>query len=173
VKITAAESSGDHSITLTWTDAANPVTYYLLSYGLSSGNYIYGVPNIGGQGTTAFTVAGLTTGKTYYFVIRAGNGCTPGTFSNEMSAVPGAAATPQPEADRPLDETSSIAEIPTDTPTPPLASSGPAEAITPAPAVAGSNSSISYIMIGATALGVVCAVVGAYLLIRMKKRQQI
>jgi cell division protein FtsN len=36
-----------------------------------------------------------------------------------------------------------------------------------------SNSSISYIMIGATALGVVCAVVGAYLLIRMKKRQQI
>lgn len=159
VELKSASASGTHEITLTWTDATDPVSYYLLSYGLAPGEYIYGNPNLGGQGTTSYTVGGLTTGKTYYFVVRAGNGCTPGTFSNELSAVAGETLTSQPEADRPLDETPTpTPESPTATPTP-----------TPVPEVlaaetsstGGSNPLVSYIMLGVTALGVVCAIIGA------------
>ncbi len=174
VQLTSAESSGAHAITLTWADAANPVTYYLLSYGLSSGNYIYGVPNMGGQGTTAFTVGGLATGKKYFFAVRAVNGCTPGNLSNELSAIAGVASTPTPgpadtsgslpvESDVILTDTP---EVSADTPTP-----IPVEFITPALPVGGSVSPIGYIMIGATALGVVCAGIGAYLLLRMNRRR--
>ena len=94
--ITSAVSSGKNSITISWTDAANPVTHYLVSYGLSSGNYQYGNPNIGGQGTTSYTVGGLSTGTKYYFVIRAINGCTPGSYSNELSAIAGGGSTITP-----------------------------------------------------------------------------
>jgi hypothetical protein len=174
LQLTSAQSSGAHSITLTWADASNPVTYYLLSYGLSSSHYIYGVPNMGGQGTTSFIVGGLATGTKYFFVIRAVNGCMPGSDSNEVSAVAGVASTPTPgPADTSTDTSQSdlvptdTPELSTDTPTP-----SPTEVITPVPASAtgGSNSSIGYIMIGATALGVVCAGIGAFLLLRMNRR---
>lgn len=96
-QITTAVSLAPHKITLTWTAASTPVTYYLLSYGLSSGNYIYGDPNIGGPDVTSYTVGNLLNGVTYYFAIRAVNGCMPGGLSNEISAVVtgGATATPQ------------------------------------------------------------------------------
>jgi hypothetical protein len=175
VQLTSAESSGAHAITLAWVDASNPVTYYLLSYGLSSGNYIYGVPNMGGQGTTSFTVGGLATGTKYFFAVRAVNGCTPGSYSNEVSAVAGVAgASPTPTpgladtSTSSTDESNSIptvtSEAITDTSTP-----IPSEVITPASS-GGSVSPIGYIMIGVTALGVVCAGIGAYLLIKMNRR---
>lgn len=88
-RLTSAVAKGSSQIVLTWTDAANPVTRYLLSYGLAQGQYIYGNPNIGGQGTTSYTVGSLSPGKKYYFVIQAINGCTPGNFSNEVSAIAG------------------------------------------------------------------------------------
>jgi len=94
VRLTSATPIGAHSIKLTWTEASNPVSYYLLSYGVESGQYIYGNPNVGGQGTTTYTVNGLATGKRYYFIVRAGNGCAPGSFSNELSAVAGSNITP-------------------------------------------------------------------------------
>jgi hypothetical protein len=169
VELKTASPSGTHDITLTWTEATDPVSYYLLSYGLAAGQYIYGNPNIGGQGTTTYTVGGLTTGKKYYFVVRAGNGCTPGTFSDELSAIAGEipTPTPQPEADRPLDETPTP-EIPTPTPTPtPIPEVLAAESTPP---TGSSNSFVSHIMLGATAFGVVCAVIGAFLWLRMKKR---
>lgn len=173
VELKTASASGAHDITLTWTEASNPVSYYLLSYGIAPGQYTYGNPDMGGQGTTSYTIGGLTTGKQYYFVVRAGNGCTPGVFSNELSAVAGENPTPTPlaEPDPALQ----------DTPTP-LAEPDPALQDTPTPtpqpevlaaetsSTAGSNSFISYIMLGATALGVVCALVGVFLLLRMKGR---
>jgi len=171
-QLTSALSSDAHSITLTWTDAAHPVSYYLLSYGLSAGNYIYGVPNIGRQGTTSFTVGGLSTGTKYYFAVRAGNGCTPGNFSNELSAVAGVdtgVPTDTPEA-------AAIPPVPTDTPdlsvdTPtPTPAPAPAEVVTPAPAGGGSNAFVNTLMAGVTALGVVCVIVGVIVYLRMQKR---
>jgi hypothetical protein len=87
--LTSAIANGSNKITLTWTDAANPVTRYLISYGLASGKYIYGSPNVGGQGTTSYTVGSLSSGNKYYFVVQAINGCAPGNFSNELSATAG------------------------------------------------------------------------------------
>lgn len=88
-QFTSAIANGSNQIILTWTDAANPVTRYLISYGLASGQYIYGNPNVGSQGTTSYTVGSLSAGKKYYFVIQAVNGCTPGNFSNEISTTAG------------------------------------------------------------------------------------
>jgi len=76
---------GVNSVTLTWTPAPNPVTYYLVTYGTTAGAQTYGNPNVGGAGTKSYTVNGLSGGTTYYFRIRAGNGCMPGPFSNELS----------------------------------------------------------------------------------------
>jgi hypothetical protein len=168
VELTTASPSGEHNITLTWTDAVDPVSYYLLSYGLAPGQYIYGNPDLGGQGTTSYTVGGLTTGKTYYFVVRAGNGCTPGTFSNELSAVAGETPTPaSPASPNRGEPAGGPTPESTDTPTP----EPPTPTLTPTPepevlaaetsSTTGSNSFLSYIMLGATALGVVCAIIGA------------
>jgi hypothetical protein len=84
---------GVNDVTLRWTDAADPLTYYLITYGTKPGAQTYGNPNIGGKGTTGYTVSGLSGGITYYFQVRAGNGCAPGDFSNEISATTQGAAT--------------------------------------------------------------------------------
>lgn len=80
--------AGTNSVTLNWNKAANPVTYYLATYGLAPGQQQYGNPNIGGPDTASYKVSGLSGGTTYYFKVRAGNGCAPGDFSNEVSATP-------------------------------------------------------------------------------------
>lgn len=81
--------SQDRSVTLIWTEAQDPVTYYLVRYGLSKQNLEFGNPNIGPRGTYSFTVNELTNGLKYYFQVMAGNGCKPGEFSNTLTAVPG------------------------------------------------------------------------------------
>jgi len=45
---------------------------------------LFGNPNIGNSETTEYTVKSLSGGKKYYFKVRAGNGCMPGDFSNEI-----------------------------------------------------------------------------------------
>ncbi|MEK7633717.1 MAG: Ig-like domain-containing protein [Patescibacteria group bacterium] len=80
--------SGLNSVTLTWNKASDPVSYYLVTYGTSSGSQTYGNPNVGGSSTTSYTITNLSGGATYYFKVRAGNGCKPGDFSNEASATP-------------------------------------------------------------------------------------
>lgn len=82
-------TAGVNSVTLTWTEGTGPLTYYLVAYGTSPDVYSFGNPSIGNPGTTTYTVNGLSGGTTYYFVLRAGNGCAPGPFSNELSATPG------------------------------------------------------------------------------------
>lgn len=79
---------GLNSATLTWNEAFDPVSYYLVAYGTSHGVYQYGNPGIGGKGKTSYTVTNLSGDTTYYFVVRAGNGCAPGPFSNELSVSP-------------------------------------------------------------------------------------
>jgi hypothetical protein len=80
--------AGVNSVTLFWTAGSDPVSYYLVTYGTTAGAQTYGNPNVGGKGTTSYTVSGLSGGRTYFFKVRAGNGCTPGDFSNEVSAAP-------------------------------------------------------------------------------------
>jgi len=80
--------AGFNSVILSWTPAENPVSYYLIAFGNSSGSYAYGNPNVGPQGTTSYTINGISGGQTLYFVVRAGNGCAPGPFSNEISVIP-------------------------------------------------------------------------------------
>jgi len=70
------------SIRLNWLKASR-ATHYSVAYGLTSGNYIYGVPDVGN--TDNFTVEGLGN-RTYYFAVRAVNNCMPGPLSNEWSA---------------------------------------------------------------------------------------
>jgi len=76
----SATKSGSEA-DLTWT-AVSPVTHYSISYGLSSGNYIYGVSNTGN--VTSFAVGGLDPAATYCFAVRGVNDCAPSGLSNEI-----------------------------------------------------------------------------------------
>ncbi|MFA6532895.1 MAG: fibronectin type III domain-containing protein [Patescibacteria group bacterium] len=79
-----ATSSGPNSITLNWEKVKEPVTYYLVTFGTKPGEQLYGNPNVGNSNTTSYTINNLSGGKNYYFKVRAGNGCMPGDFSNEV-----------------------------------------------------------------------------------------
>ncbi len=79
---------GINTVTLSWKAGSDPISYYLVAYGTKSGSLQFGNPNIGGKGTTSFVVDNLSGGQTYYFKVRAGNGCAPGDYSNEISATP-------------------------------------------------------------------------------------
>lgn len=79
---------GTNSVTLNWSEPSSPLTYYLIAYGISPGNYLYGNPNVGGPGTTSYTVNLLSANQQYCFVVRAGNDCMPGSFSNEICVYP-------------------------------------------------------------------------------------
>jgi hypothetical protein len=69
------------SMKLVWTPA-DKATTYAISYGLSSGNYIYGILNVGN--VTEYTINSLDPNQRYYAAVRATNGCTQGDLSNEM-----------------------------------------------------------------------------------------
>ena len=84
-QLLSAIATAPNEVTLNWSKASDPVTYYLLAYGTKSGELLYGNPNIGGSSTTSYTVKGLSGGKTYFFKVRAGNNCMPGDYSNELS----------------------------------------------------------------------------------------
>jgi len=81
-----AQDSG--SILLYFTEADNPVNKYVLEYGTKSGDYAYGVQDMGInlRGQMTFLVKSLSSNTIYYFRVRGGNGCATGTWSNEISA---------------------------------------------------------------------------------------
>lgn len=86
--LTSAVAQGN-SVTLTWVEGWGPITHYLVSYGRSETVMEYGSQNIGGHGTTSYTVGNLQTGVKYYFKVRPVNGCKPGKFSNKVPATIG------------------------------------------------------------------------------------
>lgn len=94
----SAVVTGDNQVTLNWSKALDPVTHYVVSYGLTPGNPLYGNPSVGGKDTTSYVVNSLSGGTTYYFRVRAGNGCNGGPYSNEISATPGGALLAGPAA---------------------------------------------------------------------------
>ena len=81
-----ANASSGNSITLRFTNWQTPVDHFALEYGINSNNYQYAADNIGGNGTNIYTVNYLNPNTTYYFRVRAGNGCATGSWSNEISA---------------------------------------------------------------------------------------
>jgi hypothetical protein len=68
-------------VILVWTPV-EPTTHYAIVYGLTSGNYLYGVDNTGK--VTSFTVGGLNPNADYCFAVRAVNDCAPSPLSNEL-----------------------------------------------------------------------------------------
>ena len=79
---------GTGSIILYFTEADSPVTKYVLEYGTKSGEYQFGVQDLGvnERNQMTFEVKSLSPNTTYYFRVRAQNGCAPGNWSNELSA---------------------------------------------------------------------------------------
>lgn len=61
-----------------------PFTTYTLRYGHKSGEYVYGLADFEPPANWMMTVDELKPGTTYYFQVRAGNGCAPGNWSNEV-----------------------------------------------------------------------------------------
>lgn len=92
--LSQASYQSSSQIKLSWTAVSDPFSYYVVSYGISSGSYIYGNPNVGKQNN--YTVGFLSPGTTYYFVVKAVNGCSSGSYSNELSAIAGQNSTPTP-----------------------------------------------------------------------------
>jgi hypothetical protein len=80
--LTSVERTSGSTAKLTWT-AVTPVTTYAISYGLSAGNYQYGVPSTGN--VTSFTIGGLDPNASYYFSVRAINDCMPGDASGDKT----------------------------------------------------------------------------------------
>ncbi len=75
-------------ILLHFTPADIPVDKYVLEYGTASGSYQYGALDLGVNSREQMTylVSALSPNTTYYFRVRAGNGCATGEWSNEISA---------------------------------------------------------------------------------------
>ncbi len=79
---------GQNSVTLTWDETDDIFSYYLISYSTQKHAATFANANIGGRGTTSFTINNLSADATYYFKIRTGNFCAPGPFSEIVSAIP-------------------------------------------------------------------------------------
>lgn len=109
--ITKAVAKSESSIRIDFSKAGDPVTHYAIEYGTKSGEYIYGSTYIGDKNTKSYLVEYLKPGTTYYFRIRAGNGCAVGDWSNEVSA------TTMGIAPIGIGETS-VSNLPTPIPTP-------------------------------------------------------
>lgn len=78
-------NAGADSATLYFAPVSNNVSSYYISYGLSSSATDYGVEYIGApNGVIEYKVNSLTPGQTYYFKVRAGNGCAAGIWGNVM-----------------------------------------------------------------------------------------
>lgn len=79
-------------VILNWLKLTANADKYTIAYGVQPGNYIYGLPDVGN--VSSFTVGYLNPGTRYYFVVRGVNGCMPGPWSKEWSAVaPGGGGT--------------------------------------------------------------------------------
>lgn len=87
-----AEPHSTAEIMLTWTDASNNETGFVIQRRTLTGTY----EEIGtvGPNTTAFLADGLTSGTFYVFRVRARNNAGNSAFSNEAGAAPNAAALP-------------------------------------------------------------------------------
>jgi hypothetical protein len=82
----AAVPQDAYAILLSFTDASPPFDHYSLRYGTASGNDQFGVDRFGSVGARTELVSDLSPSTTYFFSLRAGNGCATGPWSNEIAA---------------------------------------------------------------------------------------
>ena len=82
-----ATAQSSDKILLSFTASDDPVDKYVLEYGKKSGEYIYGVLDMGvnSRSNMTFLVGSLSPNTSYNFRIRGGNGCATGEWSNEIS----------------------------------------------------------------------------------------
>lgn len=78
-----------NAVTLYFVPVNSPVDRYAISYGLTPGDKRYNVVFNQGRssGAIAYTINALEPNKTYYFRVRAYNGCMPGDWGNELKVV--------------------------------------------------------------------------------------
>lgn len=82
----SATAVGSSSIRLDFDKAKGDVEYYEMKFGTKSGEYKWGAITIGDEDTRSYTIKNLAPYTTYYFRVRAGNGCAAGDWSEEISA---------------------------------------------------------------------------------------
>ena len=78
----------ENSATLYFMPVTDYVSYYFIAYGYKEGDWRFGTQFNSAQkiGVVNYTIKALAPSTTYYFTIRAGNGCAPGRWSNYISA---------------------------------------------------------------------------------------
>lgn len=87
--VTATPGPMKGQITLNWSASTGNIDRYGVSYGYTSGKYLFGARKVGDEKSTSFTVGHLNPGTKYYFSLDAkcgkdGNG--PATKATEVSA---------------------------------------------------------------------------------------
>lgn len=80
--------AGANSATLFFTPIKDNINYYFVAYGYKPGDMRFGVSFPYGpyNGVIDYTVNMLDSSKTYYFMVRGGNGCATGNWSNSLAA---------------------------------------------------------------------------------------
>lgn len=81
-----ASAKSANSILLQFGSASGSVDNYALEFGTEHGKYLWGATAIGNESTREYLVKSLSPNTTYYFRVRAGNGCATGGWSGEISA---------------------------------------------------------------------------------------
>lgn len=106
------------SVNIEWRKSSSANNYNLV-YGLSSGDYKYGVNNLGDISKTEVNY--LDPNANYYFAVLSINGCMPGELSNEVSTITQRAQaqpSPSPASVKSEVKAASIVSTPSPTPTP-------------------------------------------------------
>jgi hypothetical protein len=80
--------TNQNTATLYYVPAKDPVDRYYISYSTKENSFLYGVEYNQGycSGVLSYTINYLLPNTTYYFTIRAGNGCMPGDWSTVLEA---------------------------------------------------------------------------------------
>ncbi len=80
--------TAETSAKLFFSPVNNAVDHYYIAYGLSEGDERYGAKFDQGyyDGVLNYTIKELSPNTQYYFKVRAGNGCAPGSWSSTLSA---------------------------------------------------------------------------------------
>jgi len=74
------------SVQLSFAAAEEPVSEYIVEYGGEEGDYRFATGNISDDSRN-YLIGGLNPSTTYYFRIRASNGCAVGPWSNVISSI--------------------------------------------------------------------------------------